>query len=151
MSLSTKEKEILERRKKLQAELKQIEQKLDDTVGQFKSDVQKKVSDTKSKLSPAYWIRKYPNYAIGAAVAIGFIAAPRRRRKVRYTSHSDHPAEPAVVKVREYDTGNMITSEIKRMLMHKATTFIVNKIEDAIDQNLNKKTADKTAEPNKAD
>ncbi|MCH8557448.1 MAG: hypothetical protein LAT84_06500 [Balneolia bacterium] len=142
MSLSKKEKEILERRLKLQAELDQIEKKLDASVGQLRTDVEKKVSDTKNKLSPAYWIRKYPNYAIGAAVALGFIFAPRRKRAYNDDTvemNSVQQQEPRVVKVRGLSTGDMISSELKRMLMQKATTFIVDKIEDAIDQNLNKK------------
>lgn len=156
MSLSNKEKEILERRLKLQAELEQIEKKLDASVGQLRTDVEKKVSDTKNIVSPAYWIRKYPNYALGAAVALGFMLAPRRRSKSYNNegiaeSGDTQQQQPRVVRDREMSTGNMITAELKRMLMQKATTFIVDKIEDAIDHNLNKKERQRSTAGNPTD
>lgn len=117
--MDTKKMTSLEERKKqLEAELNQIQVNLEKTIGDFKEDVQKKTS-------PAFWIRKYPLGALSAAFVFGFLIAGGKKKQTdgsRQISYS----EPGV--------GGMISGELKRALVQRATHFLMDKVDDLVEK-----------------
>lgn len=76
-------KETLEKKKALEAELKALEERLGTAFTQIKDDVEGQVERTRNSVSPAWWVRKYPVYVLGAALFAGFLLAPRGSRSGR--------------------------------------------------------------------
>lgn len=134
-------KETLEKKKALEAELKALEERLGTAFTQIKDDVEGQVERTRNSVSPAWWVRKYPVYVLGAALFAGFLLAPRGSRSGREQASdtSDVRTDRGASGQRgSYTPGvtDLVTGEVKRLLMRKATNFIIDKIEETIDKNL---------------
>ncbi len=126
-----------DKRKQLENELRAIEEKLGHSVTKIKEDVE-------NKISPSYWIRKYPQYALGVAAAVGFWIAPSRRKKRNRRqrnagSNGERRVEQPVSVYKEPGIGVMLITELKRMATRKATDYMLTKIEDVIDKNIRDK------------
>jgi hypothetical protein len=138
--------EFKDRKKALEAELKDIETKLGSSVESFRNNVEGRLD----KLKPAYWVNKYPGYSISAAMFLGFILAPsssRKKRKAEIKSakqiRSDE-YEGSSTQTSPLSVPELVGNEIKRMITRKATSFIVDRLEDWVDTQL--KSKDKPAE-----
>lgn len=130
--------EFRKRKKELEAELEAIESKLGTSVESFRSDVEGRLS----QLRPTYWIRKYPGYSLSVAVFIGFLLSPSASGKSNnnYASSADAAdsvaPEPRRMREPSISIPSVVASEIKRMITRKATSFIVDKVEDWVDVQL---------------
>lgn len=138
--------EFQDRKKVLEAELKDIETKLGSSVESFRSDVEGRLD----KLKPTYWINKYPGYSITAAMFLGFVLAPSSSRKKRKAEKKSAKQDrPDKAEGSSPDSGTpsvpeIVGNEIKRMITRKATSFIVDRLEDWVDTQL--KSQEKPAE-----
>lgn len=135
--------EFKDRKKALEAELKDIETKLGTSVESFRNNVEGRLD----KLKPAYWINKYPGYSISAAIFLGFVLAPSPSGKKRKAENK--LAKQQRTDENEGSTGTssvseIVGNEIKRMITRKATSFIVDRLEDWVDTQL--KSKEKPAE-----
>ncbi|MCH8566721.1 MAG: hypothetical protein LAT67_00600 [Balneolales bacterium] len=135
-----------DRKEQIEEELKLLETKLGQQFEEIKTGVEEKVERTKSKLRPAYWIKRYPAYCIGAAVALGFMIAPSRKknRNQDYQKNERQSARPQYnqrLPVQEQQPGifDIAAQEIKHMLTRKTTDFLMMKLEEQIDKNLSKR------------
>ena len=133
--------EIRDKKEALQAELKALEDRLGSAFTQIKDDVEGQVERTRNSVSPAWWVRKYPGYVLAAAVVAGFLIAPRRSREARAFSEEAEATRPTSAPgpaSGAYTPGiaDLVTGEVKRLLMRKATNFLIDKIEETIDKNL---------------
>lgn len=133
--------EIRDKKEALQAELKALEDRLGTAFSQIKDEVGDQVERTRNTVSPAWWVRKYPGYLLAAAVLAGFLIAPRRNRPAQphhtenAAQHSERTPRPAGG-VYTPGIADLVTGEVKRLLMRKATNFLIDKIEETIDKNL---------------
>ncbi|MCC5933390.1 MAG: hypothetical protein LAT75_11540 [Candidatus Cyclonatronum sp.] len=123
-----------DKKKELEAELKALEERLGTAFSRVKDDVEGQVERTRNSVSPAWWVRRYPGYVLAAAVVAGFLIAPRRQRTARRYNKEASPERTQTV-MHAPGTADLITGEIKRLLMRKATNFLVDKIEETIDRN----------------
>lgn len=146
----SKTADFRQRKKALEAELQEIEQKLGSSVENFRSDVEGRLG----KLRPTYWLKKHPAYSISAALLIGFLLAPsakaKRRTAAADTKQQSAPeAAPGAAESLPSSPGvtALVASEVKRMIARKATSFIVDKLEDFVDSQLSSssKTSEKTS------
>lgn len=137
--------EIKDRKKALETELKDIESKLGSSVESFRNDVEGRLD----KLKPTYWIRKYPSYSISAAILLGIVLAPsssrkQGRNKVKSAdSDRSEEYESTSSQISTTSVPEIVGNEIKRMITRKATSFIVDRLEDWVDSQL--KTKEKPA------
>ncbi|AXJ00526.1 hypothetical protein CYPRO_1269 [Cyclonatronum proteinivorum] len=143
-------KEIQDKKKALEAELKALENRLGSSFEQIKDEVEGKVERTRNSVSPAWWVRKHPGYVLVAAAVLGFIVAPRSRKRLRNRddSHarknSDAGGGAAPERAPVYSPGitDIVSGEVKRLLMRKATNFLVEKIDELIDKNIGPRKKD---------
>lgn len=108
MSRDTEDLRI--RKEKLESELQFIQSQLETTLEEIRDDVT-------ARINPVYWIKKYPLKAAGFALAAGFILA----RRSKGSGSSDSFA-------------GLLASELKRVATQKAVGFLVNTIENKLDQ-----------------
>ena len=108
MSRDTEDLRI--RKEKLETELQFIQSQLETTLEEIRDDVTERIS-------PVYWIKKFPLRAAGIALAAGFILA----RKSKGSGNSDS------------FTG-LLASELKRVATQKAVGFLVNTIENQLER-----------------
>jgi hypothetical protein len=107
MSRDTEDLRI--RKEKLESELQHIQSQLESTLEDIRDDVT-------ARISPLYWIKKYPLRAAGIALAAGFVLA----RRGRGAGNSD-------------SFGGLLASELKRVATQKAVGFLVNTIENHLE------------------
>ncbi|MFW6348084.1 MAG: hypothetical protein ACOC2C_05695 [Cyclonatronaceae bacterium] len=125
-----------QRREALEAELHQIESKLENSVETFRTDVQSRLR----QLRPAYWIRKFPAYSISLALFAGYVLAPKSSKAGRSQAQPSEsagdppPPLPPAAPAPSWSASSVVAAEIKRMLTRKVTTFIVDKLEELVDE-----------------
>ncbi|MCW9707241.1 hypothetical protein [Fodinibius salsisoli] len=107
-----------QKKKELEAELHNIQDELDDSIDQVRTEV----SD---KLDPKAFIRKHPLPVVGGAVLLGFLLGhedDRRATSTSGTSSSDHKFT------------NTVLYELKRMATKKALSFVTDFMEKKFDE-----------------
>lgn len=134
--MSKKTESLEERKKRLETELESIQSDLEQSMGRLKGDV-------RSKMSVAYWAKKYPFQCIGAGVMLGFMIAgkkkSRNKKKTATESTKIEPREPGMLSVA--------SSEIKQMLTRKATNWLVDKLDKFVENKLRKEESTEVEKP----
>jgi hypothetical protein len=100
------------RKEKLESELQHIQSKLESRIDDIRDDVT-------ARVSPVYWIKKYPLRAIGVAVVAGFLV-----------SRAGRTLKDDGVRSSGGDTfGSLLASELKRVATQRAVGYLVNSLE----------------------
>lgn len=111
--MSEGKKETLQNKKKeLEAELRNIQDELDDSLDQVKSDVS-------AKLDPLEHVRRHPIPAVGLAIFVGFLLG-KDGHEHKHSSKSDAPGEKL---------SSTLSYEIKRLITRKGISFMSNYLE----------------------
>jgi len=105
--------ELEQKKRKLEAELHQIQEELDNSLDEVRNDVS-------SKLNPKEMIRKYPVPAVGVSVLIGFLLG----HKGKSGNSSSSTGE----------VSNALLSELKKVATKKAISFATDYIEDMLER-----------------
>lgn len=98
------------RKEKLESELQHIHSQLESTLEEIRDDVT-------ARISPLYWIKKYPLRGVGLALVAGFVLARWGKGSAKTDSF-----------------GGLLASELKRVATQKAVGFMVNTIEKKLDR-----------------
>lgn len=111
--MSDEKKETLQKKKKeLEAELHSIQEELDDSLDQVRSDVS-------AKLDPLEHVRRHPIPAVGAAVFIGFLIG-KGGEDHEHSHKTDAPGEKLT---------STLSYEIKRLITRKGISFMSSYLE----------------------
>ena len=106
--------EIEKKKRELQAELDRIQDELDHSLDEVRTDVS-------NRLQPAEFIKKYPLPVVGLSVLIGFLAGHRKSGSGTSDGNSS-------------DDGfsSALFSELKKLATRKALSFATDYIENLL-------------------
>lgn len=112
-------KEIRERKKALRREMGEIQSDIESSLNIVKGNF----SD---RISPRYWVNRYPLQMAGTALFIGFVIARKigRGKGIGILSGGMFRG--------------ILGHELKKMATQRAVRYLVNRIEDAIDERTKK-------------
>ncbi len=120
---TSKVDEITEKRKKLKAEVEQLQRELETSVDGIKTDVQ-------DRMRPMYWIKRYPLYAAGAAAFLGFLVAGRKSPRSSGSAPENVDYIPPAAFDRSPTITEMVSGELKRAVTQRATSYLVSRLDE---------------------
>ena len=106
--------DVKQRREALQRELEELQDQIEESVGQLKGDV-------KTRLDISYWIEKHPLGVAGLSVVAGFLLGMKW--------HSDEYETSASARKDHY-----LLSELKRAVTRKAIQRVIDLLDEKVDQ-----------------
>lgn len=116
--------ELEKRKRQLEKELEEIQNVLDDSIIQVRSDLG-------SHLDPRKLIKKFPLPAVGASILLGFLAGHKRSKSSSGSGSGRGEVSGALI------------SEIKKLVTRKALTLGAEYLENIINE---KKSRHRTEE-----
>lgn len=119
----------LERKKRLQEELKELESSLVSSCNEIRGDLT-------SNMSPSFWVRRFPVPVLGAAVLLGWAWGCRPRKGASRQKNGDYESEWGRGPTDERRDGfvSLLFGEIKRVMTRRTVDFIVNKVEKGFEE-----------------
>lgn len=108
--------DVRQRREALKKELEELQDQIEESVGQLKGDV-------KSRVDVTYWIDKYPFGVAGLSVVAGFLLGMKW--------HSNGREETTPVSARK---DHYLLSELKRAVTRKAIQRVIDLLDEKVDQ-----------------
>lgn len=110
-----KKETLKEKKKALEAELSSIQNELDDSLDNIKSDVA-------SSLDPLEYVRRHPLPVVGISVLIGFLAGKE--------SGNEASSESSTSNAPGDKLSSTLWYEVKRLITRKGISFASDYIED---------------------
>lgn len=127
--------DIEQRKKRIEAELNQIQSKFrDGTTDNFRRSVI-------SKIVPIDKIRQHPLAAVGLALAAGFLAGLPKKKSEEKEQKESHRAN-GQVRVK-----NLVFNELKRVLAKRTVHYFVDTVDSALSIRVNPPESPKTEDP----
>lgn len=134
MSKEDKLDEIEKKKRELQAELNRIQNELDHSLDEVRSDVS-------NRLQPSEFVKKYPLPIVGLSVLAGFLIGHKRRG-----SHSSDDSGS-----RDNGFSSALISELRKLATRKAISFATDYIESLLSDTENDLSPTTNGSPSKDD
>jgi|GEM_PF-2244448 len=108
--------DVKQRREALKKELEELQDQIEESVGQLKGDV-------KSRVDITYWIDKHPFGVAGLSIVAGFLLG------MKWHSNGREVATPVSARKDHY-----LLSELKRAVTKKAIQRVIDLLDEKVDQ-----------------
>lgn len=120
--------ELEERKKRIEAELEQLQDDLDDSVDNVKNEIV-------SKTNPVYWIREYPLESVAFSAAVGFLISFKSGKFHSATNSTSGDSSSSY----STSSGGGIKDAILKEIKKKAMKIAIDKITELLDEQLKKR------------
>ncbi len=123
-------KELKARKIALKQEMEQIQSEIESSLKEVRHSV---VDRTRVR----YWVEKYPLQLIGSVLVAGFVLARKSGGKGSTVRNNSAPAATVTPESSRNSFSTMLLDELKKMITQRAVRFLMQRVEEAIDERKN--------------
>ncbi len=120
-------KELKARKIALKQEMEQIQSEIETSL----KEVRHSVAD---RTRVRYWVEKYPLHLVGTVLVAGFILARKGGSKSENKSHSSTMDVSTASETSRNSFSSLFLDELKKITTQRAVRFLMQRIEEAIDE-----------------